>query len=93
MNIRAALGAQASEVLGLIVRQSSVPIVAGAIGGVAGAIVIGGSIRSLLFGVGATDPRIISGVVVVVAGAGFAAALLAARQSTSIDPAAALRDQ
>jgi putative ABC transport system permease protein len=93
MNIRAALGAQTSEVLGMIVRQSSVPIVAGVIGGIAGAIALSGTISGLLFGVAPTDPRVIASVVVLVAVVGLSASLIAARQSAAIDPAAALREQ
>jgi putative ABC transport system permease protein len=70
MNIRAALGAETSRVLGMIVRQSSVPVAAGAVAGVVGALAIGGTIRNLLFGVVATDPTIIGSVVVLVAGVG-----------------------
>ena len=93
MNIRAALGAQTSEVLRMIVRQSSIPIVAGVIGGIAGAVALSGTISGLLFGVTATDPRVIATVVVLVASVGLGAALIAARQSAAIDPAAALREQ
>jgi ABC-type antimicrobial peptide transport system permease subunit len=93
MNIRLALGARGSQVLGMILRQVSVPILAGVGVGIAGAVALGGSIRSLLFDVGATDPPIILGVVVVVIAVGLSAATIAARQGSSLDPAAALRDQ
>lgn len=93
MNIRAALGARTSEVLGMVVRQSSVPIVAGVIGGVAGAIALSGTISGLLFDVAPTDVRVIGAVVVLVAGVGLTASLVAARQSAAIDPAAALREE
>lgn len=93
MNIRAALGAQTSEVLGMIVRQSSMPIVAGVIGGIAGALALGTTISGLLYDVTARDPRVIGAVVMFVTTVGLAAALVAARQSASIDPAAALREQ
>jgi ABC-type antimicrobial peptide transport system permease subunit len=93
MNIRAALGARGSQVLGMILRQVSVPILAGTAFGIVGAIVLSGSIRSLLFDVGATDPPIILGVVVLVVAVGLSAATIAARQASSLDPAAALRDQ
>jgi predicted permease len=93
MNIRAALGAQTSQVFGMVVRQSSGPIIAGVIGGIAGALALGSTISGLLFGVGAADPRVISTVVLVVTVVGLGAAVIAARQSASIDPAAALREQ
>jgi putative ABC transport system permease protein len=93
MNIRVALGAQASQVLSMIVRQGSAPILAGAAGGAAGALAIGGIVASLLFDVRARDPLVVATVVAVVGGVGILACLLAARASLSLNPAAALRDE
>jgi putative ABC transport system permease protein len=93
MNIRAALGAQKSEVLGMVVRQSSVPIVTGGIAGVAGALALRGTISALLYGVAPTDSGVITAVVALVTLVGLGAAMVAARQNASIDPAAALREQ
>ena len=93
MNIRVALGAQMSEVLRLIVGDGVVPIGAGTIAGIAGALAAGTVVRSLLFEVRATDPVIIAAIVALVATVGLLASLLAARQGMSIDPAAALRDE
>jgi putative ABC transport system permease protein len=93
MNIRVALGAQASQVLSMIVRQGSTPILAGAVAGAAGALAIGGIVASLLFDVRARDPLVIATVVAVVGGVGILACLLAARASLSLNPAAALRDE
>jgi predicted permease len=93
MNIRAALGAQKSEVLGMVVRQSSLPIVAGGVAGTAGALALGGTISGLLYGIAPTDSGVITAVVALVTLVGLSAAMLAARQNVSIDPAAALREQ
>jgi putative ABC transport system permease protein len=92
LNIRAALGARTSEMLGMIVRQTSGPIAAGVVVGVGGVLVAAGSVRSLLYGVSATDPWILAAVVMMVGTVGLAAAAMAARQASSIDPAAALRE-
>jgi ABC-type antimicrobial peptide transport system permease subunit len=93
MNIRVALGAQRSDVLGLIVRQGSVPIVGGAIAGAAGAVALGGVVAGLLFDVPPRDPFVIGAVAVLVGGIGLLSAAGAARQSLSIDLASALRDE
>ena len=93
MNIRVALGASASQVLSMIVRQGSAPIVAGAGAGALGALAVGGMVSSLLFDVRARDPIVIATVVAIVGGVGILACLLAARTSLSLDPAAALRDE
>jgi putative ABC transport system permease protein len=92
MNIRVALGARASQVFGLVVRQSAVALGAGLAGGCAGAVAIGSLVASLVFEGRARDPLVIAGVVIVVGVAGLAACATAAKQGLRIDPAAALRD-
>jgi macrolide transport system ATP-binding/permease protein len=93
MNIRLALGAQMSQVLGLVVRQTSLPVALGALTGATGALAIGGIVASQLFEVPARDPLIIAAVVVMVGGAGMLTCALAARQGLKINPASALRDE
>ena len=93
MNIRVALGAQTSQVVGLILRQGMTPVVAGAVAGSGGALAVGGLLASLLFEVPARDPLLITAVVAIVASVGLATCGLAARQGLSVDSAAALRDE
>jgi predicted permease len=92
MNIRVALGARTSQVIAMVLRQGSLPIVAGALAGAAGAIAIGDLVRSLLFDVQPRDPIVIAATVVLVAAIGVAACLLATRQGLRLEPAAALRE-
>ena len=93
LNIRVALGARASQVYVLVLRQSATPLAAGLAAGCAGAIAIGAIVASLLFKVRATDPLVILSVVTLVGGVGLLASGAAARQNLRIDPAAALRDE
>ena len=93
MNLRVALGARASQVFGLVVRQSAVPLFAGLLLGAAGASATGTVVASLLFQVSPSDPMVIAIVVALVGSVGLAAAALAARQGLQIDPAAALRGE
>jgi len=93
MNLRVALGADASHVVALVVRQGTVPVMVGLAVGVAGAIALGGTVASVLFEVPARDPRVMSGVAVLVGSIGVATAFAAARRSLTIDPAAALREE
>jgi len=93
MNIRVALGARASQVFAMVVRQSSLPIAVGVVIGAAGALAIGSVVASLLFEVPARDPLIVAGVVALVGTAGLAACMLAARRELTIDPALALRQE
>jgi putative ABC transport system permease protein len=92
MNIRSALGASRGQVLGLVIRQSSPPIIAGVAGGLAGALGLGGVVANLLFEVRARDPWVLSAVTIVVAAIAWLSTVAAARQGLSLDPAAALRE-
>ncbi|HEX7138678.1 MAG TPA: ABC transporter permease [Vicinamibacterales bacterium] len=92
MNIRVALGARASQVFALVVRQTATPLVAGIAAGCCGALAIGAVMASLLFKVRASDPIVIAAVVATVGIAGGLASATAARQVLWINPAAALRD-
>ena len=92
MNIRVALGARMSQVLGLVMRQTSLPVTIGAIAGAAAALAIGGIVANQLFEVRARDPLITATVVMLVGGAGMLTCALAARQGLTIDPASALRE-
>ena len=49
IGVRVALGAQRASVIGLIVRQGSIPVVIGVMVGIAGAFAVGRAMRELLF--------------------------------------------
>ncbi|MEX2262052.1 MAG: ABC transporter permease [Bryobacteraceae bacterium] len=91
IGIRMALGAQRSQLLGLVIRQGMAPVVLGLAAGVAGALFLGTAIRGLLFGVQPTDPLTIAGVAVVLLAVGFLACLIPARRAAGTDAIAALR--
>jgi len=93
MNIRVALGAQTSQVIGLILRQGMTPVVVGVVAGAGGALALGGLVASLLFEVPARDPAVIAAVVAIVGSVALITCGIAARQGLSVDPAAALRDE
>jgi putative ABC transport system permease protein len=92
LNIRAALGAQPAQVLGMVARQSGGPIVAGLVAGVIGAVALSGLVGSLLFEVQARDPRILGAMTLMVGAIAALATVVAARQGLTYDPAAALRE-
>jgi len=92
MNIRAALGARASQVFGLVLRQSAVALLAGIAAGCAAAVAIGTAIGSLLFQVSPGNPIVIAAVAALVATVGISASAVAARGVLRIDPAQALRN-
>ena len=93
MNLRVALGAEVSEVVRLVMQQTSAAIIPGVLAGVAGALAIGGTIASLLYEVQPRDPAVLAAVAITVALVAVAASLLATKNGLSIDPAAALRDE
>jgi putative ABC transport system permease protein len=93
MNIRVALGARASQVFALVLRQSVIPVLIGLAAGLFGALAIGGVVASLLYEVRPRDPVVLSLVLGIVAAVGTLSAATAARSGLEIDPAAALRDE
>lgn len=93
MNIRVALGARASQVFSMVLRQSVAPIAVGLAAGLAGALAIGGLVASLLFGVHPRDPFVLASVIIVVAAVGTLSAAGATLGGLHLEPAAALRDE
>jgi ABC-type antimicrobial peptide transport system permease subunit len=86
-----ALGAQASDVLGLVLRKGMLLAAVGLAIGLAGAFALTRVMTSMLFGVKATDPSTFAAVSVLLAGVAAAATYIPARRATRIDPVVALR--
>jgi len=91
MGIRLALGATPAAVLGLVLRQTMRLVAAGVALGVAAALPLGRVLRTLLYGVSATDPGTFAALAALLCATAAAATLIAARRATSVDPALALR--
>jgi predicted permease len=91
MGIRAALGAQAGDISGLVVREGMILAAAGLGLGLLAAVGITRFLESLLLGVSSTDPAVFVGVTVLLAAVCAAACWLPARQAASVDPMVALR--
>jgi len=90
IGIRMALGAQRSDVLGLVVRQGMTLAAIGVVAGLAGAFSLTRVMAGLLFNVRPDDPTTylaISFLLIVVA---FLACYLPARRAAKLDPAIAL---
>jgi ABC-type antimicrobial peptide transport system permease subunit len=93
IGIRAALGARASSLVLLVMRDLAWLIAGGLAAGLAGSLVLMGFVRSLLFGLRPVDPS----VLITAAAVFFAAVLIAgglpAGRAAAIDPVVALREE
>jgi putative ABC transport system permease protein len=91
--IRIALGARSVDVLALVLRQGLVPVAAGLIAGIAGALALTRLLKSLLYEVSATDPLIFGAVSVGLIAVSLAAMYFPARRAARVDPLEALHQE
>lgn len=91
VGLRVALGATPARVLRLVMRQGMNQLAAGMAIGVVVAFGLARMLSLLLFEVGAADPTVFVGIVVVLAATGMLASLLPALRATRVDPTVAMR--
>jgi predicted permease len=91
IGVRMALGAQRSDVLWLVMRETLVLLAAGAVIGVPAALAAARLIRSWLFALDPFDPLTVAGASLVLFVAGALAGYLPARRAASLEPTFALR--
>jgi putative ABC transport system permease protein len=91
IGLRMAVGADAGDVLALMLVQSARLVVPGILLGVGGAAALTRYLETLLFGLTPLDVRTFASVPVVVVIVMFAASYLPARRATKVDPLVALR--
>ena len=91
IGVRMALGAQRSDVLWLIMRETVVLLAAGATIGVPAALAAARLVKNLLFGLTPSDPLTIACATLVLFAAGALAGFLPARRAASVEPTLALR--
>jgi putative ABC transport system permease protein len=91
LGIRLALGANRRDVLKLILGQGLRLISAGIVLGLATALALTRLMKTLLFGVSATDPATFAAVALLLALVALAACWFPARRATKVDPMIALR--
>jgi ABC-type antimicrobial peptide transport system permease subunit len=92
LGIRIALGATPRDILSLVMWQGAALAFAGLTLGLAGALMLTRLMRSLLFGVTATDAVTFTGVALLLATIALTASLIPARRASRIDPMLSLRE-
>jgi putative ABC transport system permease protein len=90
IGIRMALGAQKSDVLGLVIRQGMILAIIGIAIGLAGAFALTRLIANLLFGVAATDPFTFFAIPLLLLFVVLVACYLPARRAARLNPVNAL---
>ena len=93
IGVRNAIGASRGQIVGLVIRQGLWKSGLGVAIGLAGAILLSSSMKSLLFDVKPTDPAVYAAVSAILIGVALLASYLPARRASRIDPLVALRDE
>jgi hypothetical protein len=93
IGVRVALGAQASSIVGLVMRSSLALAAAGVAIGMAITLWAGRWIAPLLFDTSARDPGVMIGVASTMIGVAVAASIIPAVRAKRVDPMEALRSE
>jgi putative ABC transport system permease protein len=91
MGVRIAVGAKARDIFQLIVGQGMKLVMTGILIGLAGAFALNRVIKTLLFGVSATDPLTYAAIALLLTAVALLACWIPARRATKVDPLTALR--
>jgi predicted permease len=91
IGVRMALGAQARDVIAMVVGEGLRMALLGAATGLLGSVFLMGVLSGLLFGVTARDPLTFCGVAAILIGVALLACYIPARRATVLDPLVALR--
>ncbi len=93
LSVRAALGAQPAQLVGMIVRHGLFLAVVGVTVGGVGAVALSWLVAGLLFGVSAIDPLTYAAVASLLVAVTVAASFLPALRAARLDPMAVLRSE
>jgi len=91
--VRAALGAERMSVFKLVMKESLLVVLIAEVIGMAGAMILGRFLSTLLFGVTPVDPTTLAAVGLVSAMTAFAASYIPTRSAMAVDPAIILRSE
>jgi predicted permease len=91
IGIRMALGAQRTQVVGMVLRQNAVVAVSGSVVGLIAAVTTSRALTSFLYGTSAHDPWVLAYSVAALATIASVASLLPALRAARIEPMSAIR--
>jgi predicted permease len=91
IGIRLALGAQAGEVVAMVLAHGARLLLVGSVLGLLASLAVGRALQKLLFEVKPVDPITLGSVALVLIGSSLIASYLPARRATRVDPMVALR--
>jgi ABC-type antimicrobial peptide transport system permease subunit len=91
IGIRMALGARAGDVTAMVLLDAARTTAAGVLAGLLGAALLVGTLRAMLYGVGAHDPLTFVAAPVIIAVVGLMAGAIPALRAARIDPLGAMR--
>jgi predicted permease len=93
IGLRMALGAQRTNIYGLVLRDGLAPVAFGAVAGIAIGFASARAIASLLFQTSPYNPAVIACATLLLGMVGAAACLIPARQAAAVEPMQALRTE
>ena len=93
LGIRAAMGASQSDLIRMVIGGGSLPVAAGIVAGLGGAMWLGRFIRTMLFATEPLDVPTLMGVSVLFLFVAFLACLVPAWRASRVDPMTALRQE
>ncbi|HZJ38154.1 MAG TPA: FtsX-like permease family protein, partial [Chthoniobacterales bacterium] len=93
IGVRMALGAQASDVLRLVLKQGMVPVIIGLLIGLGAALGLNRLLTAQLYQVSANNPALLAATSITFAIVALLACLIPARRATLVNPIEALRTE